>query len=386
MKPVRPLEDGELRRLDQLVAGRSFAEAAALVDVLVGNGVEDRRLAERAGVIQESQRQKEQGVRWSGEVAHLFTHSLIAQPALAFDGDAQEPGYQENMLTRLEFERILGQMYDRGWILVDIRDLYREDSDGQIIETPLLLPPGRKPFVLSVDDVSYYDYMTGNGFAERLDVDSNLDVATVFVEPDGNERWTTTGDVMPVLDRFIWDNPDFSHLGAKGIIALTGYEGIFGYDVSRDQVDELDFAERQAGAHRVAQRLRELGWEFASHSYTHHGDMRDRTMSFGRFRFDAENWRAEVGVYVGETDLYVSPYGYHMSNDNPLFRFLIEDEGFNVYAPISDGTTIVFNEDNLVSERRSLDGYALKYFREELQPYFDADSIWDEARGSWPID
>ena len=289
------------------------------------------------------------------------------------------------MLTATEFERIIEAMYEGGWILVDIHDLFEEQADGTLEATPILVPPGRRPFVLSIDDVSYYDYMTGNGFAERLDIDSDLNVATVFRQDDDSEVWSLAGDVVPILDQFIWENPDFSLLGAKGILALTGYEGILGYDVSRDQVQQPDFAERQVKAREVADRLHELGWQFASHSYTHHGDMRDRTMSFSRFQFDAENWRKEVGEYVGETDLYVSPYGYHMRDDDSFYRFLVEEEGFNVYCPISDGTTVVMNADNMVSERRSLDGYALLHYGSELRPYFDVAEVWDESRGlSYP--
>ncbi len=381
-----PLDIDALRPLDAAISLGQFREAEGLARALEAATEPDERLQQRLRAIEVYQAQMDTAIPWHGTVAHLFTHSLIFHAEDAFDGDPQEPGYQENMLTATEFERIIEAMYEGGWILVDIHDLFNERADGTLVATPLMVPPGRKPFVLSIDDVSYYDYMTGNGFAERLDIDSDLNVATVFRQDDDSETWSLDGDVVPVLDQFIWKHPEFSLLGAKGILALTGYEGILGYDVSRDQVDEPDFAERQAKARQVADRLHELGWQFASHSYTHHGDMRDRTMSFSRFQFDAENWRKEVGSYVGETDLYISPYGYHMSDNDSFYRFLVEDEGFNVYCPISDGTTIVMNADNMVSERRSLDGYALLHYGDALRPYFDVAAIWDESRGrSYPV-
>ncbi len=376
-----PLNIDALRPLDIAISLRQFGKARGLAAAIEEAFEPDERLKQRLRAIEVYQLQLDESVPWHGTVAHLFTHSLIFHPEDAFDGDRQEPGYQENMLTATEFERIIEAMYEGGWILVDVHDLFEEQADGTLEATPILVPPGRKPFVLSIDDVSYYDYMTGNGFAERLDIDPDLNVATVFRQDDDSEVWSLAGDVVPILDQFIWENPDFSSLGAKGILALTGYEGILGYDVSRDQVQHPEFAERQAKAHEVADRLRELGWQFASHSYTHHGDMRDRTMSFSRFQFDAENWRKEVGEYVGETDLYVSPYGYHMRDSDSFYRFLVEEEGFNVYCPISDGTTVVMNADNMVSERRSLDGYALLHYGDELRPYFDVTAIWDESRG-----
>ena len=31
-----------------------------------------------------------------------------------------------------------------------------------------MLPEGKKPFVMSQDDVCYYEYMDGDGFASRM--------------------------------------------------------------------------------------------------------------------------------------------------------------------------------------------------------------------------
>ena len=36
-------------------------------------------------------------------------------------------------------------------------------------------------------------------------------------------------DMVPLIDRFVEKHPDFSYRGAKGILALTGYNGILGY-------------------------------------------------------------------------------------------------------------------------------------------------------------
>lgn len=35
--------------------------------------------------------------------------------------------------------------------------------------------------------------------------------------------------MVPLIDRFVEKHPDFSYRGAKGILALTGYNGILGY-------------------------------------------------------------------------------------------------------------------------------------------------------------
>ena len=36
-------------------------------------------------------------------------------------------------------------------------------------------------------------------------------------------------DLVPLLDEFIEEHPDFSYRGAKAVLAFTGYNGILGY-------------------------------------------------------------------------------------------------------------------------------------------------------------
>ena len=52
---------------------------------------------------------------YDGIVEHLFFHPVIAYPELAFDGDAQEKGLDDYMVTVDEFNRILQSVYDPLW-------------------------------------------------------------------------------------------------------------------------------------------------------------------------------------------------------------------------------------------------------------------------------
>ncbi len=62
-------------------------------------------------------------------------------------------------------------------------------------------------------------------------------------------------------------HPDFSFRGAKGVIALTGYEGILGYRT--DELESPAFAKEKEEALKVVQALKDNGWSFASHGYGH---------------------------------------------------------------------------------------------------------------------
>ena len=76
------------------------------------------------------------------------------------------------MTTIDEFCKIIQSMYDKGYVLVGLHDIaemqIQEDGTEKMVQKEILLPEGKTPFVLSVDDVSYYEYMTGTGFASRL--------------------------------------------------------------------------------------------------------------------------------------------------------------------------------------------------------------------------
>jgi len=257
-----------LRAADQLVQEDRFVEAQVAFDELAAWFPDRSDFAARAVAAEEWQTQIEVGEPWTEPVLHLFIHSLIIRPELAFDGDYQDTGYREYMITRLEFTRMLDQMLDRDFVLVDIRDLYDAGEDGSVTQQYPLVPPGKTPFVFSIDDVSYYEYMEGNGFAERLEIDADLNVATVVIQDDGSELVTLDGDAMPILDQFVLDNPEFSLGGAKGILAVTGYEGVFGWDFSRDQRDHPDYERNQTAAAEISERLRETGWSFADPTST----------------------------------------------------------------------------------------------------------------------
>ena len=85
---------------------------------------------------------------WDGVVEHLFFHPLIAYPELAFDADAESDGLDDYMVTVDEYDKILQSIYDRGYILVDINDVWSETTgaDGQpaMVRNTLYLPEGKK--------------------------------------------------------------------------------------------------------------------------------------------------------------------------------------------------------------------------------------------------
>ena len=185
-------------------------------------------------------------VAYDGIVEHLFFHPVIAYPELAFDGDAQANGLDDYMVTVDEYNKILQSVYDKGYVLVDIGDVWSETTgeDGQpkMVKNTLYLPEGKKPLILSYDDTNYYDYMLQNGFAYKLIIGEDGKIASWGKDPQGNEVVSRDLDAIPILDKFVEEHPDFSPFGAKGCLSLTGYQGILGY---RTQTDTKSWSEAQ---------------------------------------------------------------------------------------------------------------------------------------------
>ena len=175
------------------------------------------------------------------QVTHVFYHTLIYDTSKAFDGDSKEAGYNQVMTTIDEFNKITQSMYDKGYVMVSLHDMCTVNEDGTVSPGKIMLPPGKKAFVLSQDDVSYYHYMDGDGMATKLIVDENGDIKNEYKEDDGS---ISVGDydMVPLIDRFVEEHPDFSYHGHKGIIALTGYNGILGYrtDIAYKTRKDLD--------------------------------------------------------------------------------------------------------------------------------------------------
>ncbi|MDD3796124.1 MAG: hypothetical protein PHE06_09195, partial [Lachnospiraceae bacterium] len=138
------------------------------------------------------------------QITHVFFHTLIKDAKKAFDGDQYEDGYNQYMVTIDEFNSIIQQMYDNGYVLVTLYDMVSAATNAQgekeFSAGSIMLPQGKKPFVLSQDDVCYYHYMDGDGFASKLVVDENGAIRNEYIEEDGS---ISVGDydMVPLIDR-----------------------------------------------------------------------------------------------------------------------------------------------------------------------------------------
>ena len=332
-------------------------------------------------------------VEYDGVVEHLFFHEVIAYPQLAFNGNSMQKGFDDNMVTVGEYNRILESLYKNNYILVDLNDVWSEyiNENGvvRMKKNTLMLPKGKLPLVLSFDDISFYNYMRGCGFMEKLIIGDDGEIWASGFDPDGKPVISQDFTVVTILDKFVREHPDFSLGGVKGCIALTGYEGILGYRTQMDKTVEytdefrLNRMQEIARVRPVVQRLKETGWYFATHSYGHIDLER---ASLDRVKTDALRWMEEVGSLVGETKIFIYPFGTRLdggdvSNTGPAFLFY-HDLGFRIFASVGYEPFTKIKPDiaAVILDRMNSDGITLRNSRERFLRFYDAADVFDPAR------
>lgn len=342
-----------------------------------------------------------QYVPWDDVVEHLFFHPVVAYPEQAFDGDAESNGIDDFMVTVKEYNAILQSVYDKGYVLVDIADVWSETTgdDGQphMVRNTLYIPEGKKPLIISYDDTCYYPYMLGNGFTYKLILDESGQIRSWGLDPEGKEVVSRDLDAITILDKFVEEHPDFSPFGAKGCLALTGYAGILGYRTQTDTKSWTDEQEANRQKEREAVKpiiaeLKRTGWTFGSHSWGH---IRLGSRSLEKIQADTQRWLDEVGSLVGPTNVLFYPHGERPDGDDwhqtgPVFRYL-QSKGFRIFASVGINSFSYIKPDisAVICDRLHPDGKTLRGSEKVVQwyaPFYDTKAVIDlEARPDRPV-
>jgi hypothetical protein len=299
-------------------------------------------------------------VPWKGPVEHLFFHTLVIHPELAFTQEPIGQGFRDWFVTVGEFRKILEQLYENGWTLVDI---------NRAVHGTARVPRGRRPLVISEDDVNYYDNTRARGLGWKLALDAHGNVK--IEEHDASGVHLTDNDLVPIIDEFVARHPEFSADGAKGVLAVTGYEGVLGERVNDRAAPDWPATVERARA--LAARLRATGWSFASHSYAHDDETK---ISLAKLIHDSEEWQTEDEPIVGPTDVYVYPYGAGFPPDSPQIGVL-RDFGFTILCDIDVTARLTPGAGVTVMTRRHVDGISFADQPTALTQFFDVSTVED---------
>jgi len=307
---------------------------------------------------------------YEGHVKHIFFHSLVLYPEYLFpDISIPTGGFNEGFIFRDEFKRLLPQLYERGYVLFDINDVFGVGPDGTMIRKEIWLPPEKMPLILSLDDPSYH---YGIGFANALVVDEHGDLKTEIITPEKETIYTNDGDIPLIINNFVKENPDFSWRGNTGLIAATGFMGIFGHDLYTEESIQM--------AKDVAEKLKETGWKFANHSYTHQRvpGWWSNDADIYNIKYDIGKWRETKEPIVGETNVFIAPFGI------ALPKYVMEvftQNGYNIYNNVDFNQPVLKFPDYIMQGRIEIGGYSLNRWTNYInEHFFDVDSVIDEHR------
>ena len=385
-------EEEELQSLlaqaEKLTKGYFFEEATALLDSMTTIQQADERTAQAREAIEEGEASL---TTYEGTIAHLCFPTLIEDTSMAFDGDDYAAAYDSTLLTTDEFKAILESLYERNYILIDIHSIAANVTDTRGVSSfeylTLRLPAGKTPIVLSQDNLNYAQIRRGDGIATKLVLDEDGAVKALYTDSGGHDL-TGDYDLIPILDSFVDEHPDFSYRGAKGIVSVSGSEGVFGYSVesaaAQDDEDTLmngtasaSLTQDQQTVAAISAALRANGWSIACAGYTH--SYMD-SMSLSSFQSEMSNWINEVEKLTGDCDILFFPYGAEVSYPGDNLDYLV-DNGFVYLCGLwGNGDFTELGETYMRQTRRFIDGYSLQNASSYFTDFFDASAVVDSDR------
>ncbi|MCC6093848.1 MAG: hypothetical protein LIV24_02310 [Eubacterium sp.] len=304
------------------------------------------------------------------------------------DAAASVSSTASGTLTVTEFQNILQDLYNQNYVLVDLYSLAQSTTTG-FEAGKVSVPKGKKPLIISETGLGYtsgYD-----GHADQLVADANGGITNTYTDSKGKLQ-TGDADVAACLDTFIESHPDFSYKDARGVLGITGEDGMFGYALKETgkQVGKLSSdAIRKASGESVSSSsasqdsgsgesvvssgstentntsgntgttgsevtaeqveknketlsalittLRAEGWHLASGTYADISYASDVQL----VKTDADSWTDEVGALVGDTDILLLPHGGDIgswsgySETDERYKYL-EKLGFRYYLTEND--------------------------------------------------
>ena len=304
------------------------------------------------------------------KIPNLSFRTLMADLSKAAADPDRGSRYLKNYITTGEFSAILDQLYANGYVLVSLYDfavpVTNEDGSVGVNRTSIRLPEGKKPIILTQEGVNYYSHTENcGGFADSLAVNASGELTCRLGETEG------AFDLIPVLNDFLAQHPDFSYEGARATIALSGYEGLFGMDLDQSEAIKA-----------VADKLRAQGYDIACYTYA---DMEYADFGATGVQEDLDKWNAEIVPVLGSTDILVYPTGgdikgqeaYSGSKYDALHGY-----GFRYFVGVSNGTQWGMTTGEYARQTRTLvTGANLSDHPDWFDGMFDAATVLSPDRG-----
>ncbi len=310
-------------------------------------------------------------------------------------------------LTTDEFSRMLEELYENDFVLVDAETMADMSEDTFITEVDLTIPVGKKPLIIVLDTFDYNVANTYNyGLCTQLSLDEQDHVCGQYEAPDGTLVSGRELEAIGILDAFVEAHPDFSYDGAKGVISICGYESVFGYVISEDEADdrsqaleiigrpnvvfsESDIENNRQIVSEIASVLLDTGWKFASSTY---GNINAYEADMDTIIADTEKWMDQIEPLLGDVHIIVYPGGNYIYGTDPRAEYL-KSNGFRIFFGMGYNPYHIYGDNYLYYDRTVISEYNLEnndYTRlfdvtQILDSYVNAVTLPDDAEEQEPI-
>lgn len=388
-----------LEEAAMLAAGYDYEAAIARLETYSGNIAEHTEITMRLS--EYKQTMNSLIAHNDPAIPNLSFHALIADPSRAFTNQRFGGQYNKNFVTVDEFQKILEQLYAKGYVLVEMEHCVAETITGDTItysSKPIYLPDGKMPVMITETMVNYYNYMIdgsgdgvpdkdGAGFASRLVVDELTGKIQAEMITASGETVRGDYDLVPVLEKFIEEHPDFSYKGARATLAVTGDEGIFGYRINsgvKNSKGEDFYNKEVEGAKKIVAALKAKGYEIACYTY---GNIDYGKKSASEIQADISSWKVEIMPVLGTVDTIVFAKSSDISATGAYTGGkynVLKESGFSYFisngtAPYADVTSSYVRQ-----KRIMVTGEYMAHTAGMYTKYFDAKVVLNGLRGNVP--
>lgn len=382
-----------LKQAETMAIGFDYEGAVNLLESIGEKTAEYPVVTDR---IQQYNASLSEMVQWddNSKIPNLSFQQLIADPSRAFRDAKYGSSLNANFITTEEFAKVIQQLYDNNYILVSLDDI----TDG-VKPIPLMLPKDKKPIILTETQVNCYTYLTdsdndnlpdagGSGFASKLILDANGNITCEMVTASG-ETVTGAFDAVPILEAFIQTHPDFSYKGARAILAVTGYDGVFGYRTTGEAEIRMTVAEYEKEveeATKITKALRDAGYELACYTYD---NAAYGSYNIEKLEFDLEQWNVEVSPILGVVRTLVYAKNSDIAANDVIYSGekyeMLSQYGFTHYLGFAKGTPWSDAQANYFRQGRILlSGSNLAHKADWFSGMLNPGAILDPTRGAIP--
>ena len=214
-------------------------------------------------------------------------------------------------------------------------------------------------------------------------------LACEYVDDQGQTQ-VGAYDLVPILSAFVKEHPDFSYKGAKATLAVTGYNGVFGYRIQADAEKTSGtalFEQEKTAVKDLAEALRSEGYDLACYTYE---DIGYGEKDVSTVKADLASWTEEIAPVLGDVSIFVYAQSSDIADQDSDYSgdkyTALQSAGFRIFVSnASDGKSWISLKDSYVRQGRVLvSGSTMAYNSDWFTGMFDAKSVLDTNRGNVP--